>query len=249
MVPRGREGPGRQRPSARRPPVHPPPPRARPRPSAASPGGTRAANDEAGFDVGHFIGWRRSISSGWCSTGSHTTFHTRPRRSIYIYTCIHVYIYIQSRGPSPCHHPAGQVVGAILHAGHGGLAPLAAQRLHPFSLIPSPPRRLPFAHLSLPTGECSGPTENRRPEPTTRSPLAHRASRQRPRRPRRSVLLSVTAWHRPYGSTLRIRLVITDDTDMSRTPPHSGYKRPLHPLDRLPFLFFLQTRCSRRWLQ
>ena len=177
------------------------PPRARPRPSAASPGGTRAANDEAGFDVGHFIGWRRSISSGWCSTGSHTTFHTRPRRSIYIYTCIHVYIYIQSRGPSPCHHPAGQAY------------------------------------------------RDRRPEPTTRSPLAHRASRQRPRRPRRSVLLSVTAWHRPYGSTLRIRLVITDDTDMSRTPPHSGYKRPLHPLDRLPFLFFLQTRCSRRWLQ
>ena len=67
------------------------PPRARPRPSAASPGGTRAANDEAGFDVGHFIGWRRSISSGWCSTGSHTTFHTRPRRSIYIYTCIHIH--------------------------------------------------------------------------------------------------------------------------------------------------------------
>ena len=86
------------------------------------------------------------------------------------YTYIHVYIYIQSRGPSPCHHPAGQVVGAILHAGHGGLAPLAAQRLHPFSLIPSPPRRLPFAHLSLPTGECSGPTETGVQSPRRRGP-------------------------------------------------------------------------------
>ena len=222
------------------------PPRARPRPSAASPGGTRAANDEAGFDVGHFIGWRRSISSGWCSTGSHTTFHTRPRRSIYIYTCIHIHPVARPLPLPPPSRPGRWRHPPRRPRGPGPPRRAAAPPLLPDSVPSAAP---PIRPSLVANWRMLGAYRDRRPEPTTRSPLAHRASRQRPRRPRRSVLLSVTAWHRPYGSTLRIRLVITDDTDMSRTPPHSGYKRPLHPLDRLPFLFFLQTRCSRRWLQ
>ena len=165
MVPRGREGPGRQRPSARRPPVHPPgqgraPPQRRL--GARGPPTTRLAltsvTSLGGGDLYRAGGARQGATPP--STPDHEGR----------YTYIHVYIYIQSRGPSPCHHPAGQVVGAILHAGHGGLAPLAAQRLHPFSLIPSPPRRLPFAHLSLPTGECSGPTETGVQSPRRRGP-------------------------------------------------------------------------------
>lgn len=156
-------------------------PWARPRPSQRRLGGTQAANDEAGFDVGHFIGWRY-ISSG-CSTGSHTTFHPSPRSRLwtgllwpgdihtYTHTYIHIYIYIRSsRGPSPCHHPGLKVPATPSPAGTQPARSLAPSwsRLwragrdparHPFSLIPFPPRRLPSVHLLLPTGECSGPTE------------------------------------------------------------------------------------------
>lgn len=132
------------------------------------------------------------------------------------------YIYTSRRGPSPCYRPgrprahasqrtAPSSTPATGARGRPGClwgprtaapGPLAAQRLRPFSLIPSPPRRLPSVHLLLPTGECSGPTETGAPRPPSplplrqgrtpwsplpigthahdEIPLAHRASRQRP---------------------------------------------------------------------
>ena len=145
------------------------------------------ANSEAGFDVGHFIGWRY-ISSG-CSTGSHTTFHASPRSRVWTGLLwprdMHAYnIYIpveapplsaghSSKGPGrqpPVKGPRRTPSRAILHASHRGLGPPgvppgpthggARPPLHPFpfSSIPFPPRRLPSIHLLLPTGECSGPT-------------------------------------------------------------------------------------------
>lgn len=62
------------------------------------------ANSEAGFDVGHFIGWRY-ISSG-CSTGSHTTFHASPRSRVWTGLLwprdMHAYnIYIPVEAPPP----------------------------------------------------------------------------------------------------------------------------------------------------
>ena len=133
------------------------------------------------------------------------------RRHTYIY----IYIYVQSRplslpppraqGP-PRHRrlraPKPNQPGRWRPPGPRLLARRTGPRRHPFSLIPFPSRRLPSVHLSLPTGECSGPTETgaqslsplrqggnalvpgprspSEPTPTTRSiPLAHRASRQR----------------------------------------------------------------------
>lgn len=132
------------------------------------------------------------------------------------------YIYTSRRGPSPCYRPgrprahasqrtAPSSTPATGARGRPGClwdprtaapGPLTAQRLRPFSLIPSPPRRLPSVHLLLPTGECSGPTETGAPRPPSplplrqgrtpwsplpigthahdEIPLAHRASRQRP---------------------------------------------------------------------
>ena len=158
MVPRGREGPGRQRPSARRPPVHPPPGQGRAPPQrrlgARGPPTTRLAltsvTSLGGGDLYRAGGARQGATPP--STPDHEGR----------YTYIHVYIYIQSRGPSPCHHPqpARSLAPSSTPAtGAWPPSPRSGSTPSPSSLIPSPPRRLPFAHLPLPTGECSGPTE------------------------------------------------------------------------------------------
>ena len=149
----GREGPGRRRPSARRPPVRP---LVKAAPLAASPGGTQAANNEAGFGVRHFIGWG-DISSG-CSTGSHTTFHASPRSRLWTGPETYIYTYIHPVAvPLPATPPRARGPRHFKPT-YSHVARRAAQRLHPSSLIPLPPRRPPSIHLLLPTGECSGPT-------------------------------------------------------------------------------------------
>lgn len=99
-------------------------------------------------------------------------------------TYIHIYIYIRpvaaplpattqgSRSPATP-SPAGtqtQPARSLAPSWSKALARWTGPRRHPFSLIPFPPRRLPSVHLSLPTGECSGPTRDRRPEPLPPTP-------------------------------------------------------------------------------
>ena len=214
-------------------------------------GGTQAANDEAGFDVGHFIGWRY-ISSG-CSTVSHTTFHPSPRSRLWTGLLwpgdIHIHIYVQSRplslpppraqGPRDtvaCGHPnpTSQVVGALLVK---ALARWTGPRRHPFSLIPFPPRRLPSVHLSLPTGECSGPTETgaQSPSPLRQGgtpwslvPAPHR--NPRPRRDRSPWLTALPAsvpCHAGWtdGSVAQVHAA----SPAVRLPSHCHFAAPPRP--------------------
>lgn len=156
-------------------------------PRCAPPGQGRAprsvANSEAGFDVGHFIGWRY-ISSG-CSTGSHTTFHASPRSRVWTGLLwprdMHAYnIYIpveaplsaghSSKGPGrqpplkgPRRTPSRAILHAILHASHRGLGPPgvppgpthggARPPLHPF-----PSSSIPFPPRRLPSIHLLLPT-------------------------------------------------------------------------------------------
>ena len=165
-------------------------PWARPRPSQRRLGGTQAAHDEAGFDVGHFIGWRY-ISSG-CSTGSHTTFHPSPRSRLWTGLLwpgdIHIYIYIRPvAAPLPATTQGSRSPATPSPAGTQtqparSLAPSWSKAFGaPDGTPPSPflPDSLPFAAPPICSSFAAnwrmlGAYRDRRPEPLPPTPGGER---------------------------------------------------------------------------